>query len=512
MRHAEEIKNKGAFNMNELYINLGFNENPFSRYSAEEELDYLDKIYNTPKYYTSIYSDIKKGLSRFVIGERGIGKSALMFKLMKDLGDYRSFAVIIDQFDEIPLIDNGKELLVLIIRKLITMFSVTLLKNKDAINGLSKEEKEKLAFFINTFFESLSKTEFDELYNKAAKIKTKNFLKKIFNTFCLKPINIGISGVSDYISTTISKSLGLNYEISEEFYKAYVPELKLNKRGDKLDVLTLDYASIKGLLNELVGIIAKCNFQNVVIFFDKIDEYQSLGTNINNIAEFIRVLATDTSLLHMQNCSLVFVIWSKVKSKLNSLGVRFDKFKPVDVTWTDKELKAIIDDRLKYFSNQKIDLKRLLPDISCLDRLIKLAYKSPRHLIMLLSRIYDEQEMINSGSSLFSTEAIEKGILTFSKSFDFPTLYPGVASRKDYIVKVVNRLLRIGKLEFETKDIISVFKISSGSSNNDIKTMRGYGLIEEIASSGSPSKKYVVVEPRIKFLIEKNILSLDMPE
>ncbi len=498
--------------MNELYINLGFNENPFSRYSAEEELDYLDKIYNTPKYYTSIYSDIKRGLSRFVIGERGIGKSALMFKLMNDLGNYRTFAVIIDQFDGIPLIDNGKELIVLVIKRLITVFSITLLKNKEIINVLTKEDKEKLAFFINTFFESLSKTEFDELYNKATQLKTKNLFKRIFNAIFLKPINIGISGVSEYISTTISKSLGLNHEISEDFYKAYVPEMKLSKRGDKLDVMTLDYANIKGLLNELVGIITKCNFQNVVLFFDKIDEYQSLGTNINNIAEFIKVLATDTSLLHMQNCSFVFVVWSKVKNKLNSLGVRFDKFKPVDVTWTDKELKAIIDDRLKYFSNQKVDLKRLLPDISCLDKLINLAYKSPRHLIMLLSRIYDEQEMINSDVTSFSIEAVEKGILTFSKSFDFPTLYPGVASRKDYIVKVVNRLLRIGKLEFETKDIISVFKISSGSSNNDIKTMRGYGLIEEIATHGSPSKKYMVVEPRIKFLIEKNILSLDLPE
>lgn len=45
--------------MAELYKNMGFSENPFSRFSAEEEKDYLQEILVQPKYYPTIHSDIK---------------------------------------------------------------------------------------------------------------------------------------------------------------------------------------------------------------------------------------------------------------------------------------------------------------------------------------------------------------------------------------------------------------------------------------------------------------------
>lgn len=47
--------------MEELYINLGFNENPFSKYSAEEEKTYLGSIYETPRYYSTLLSEISEG-------------------------------------------------------------------------------------------------------------------------------------------------------------------------------------------------------------------------------------------------------------------------------------------------------------------------------------------------------------------------------------------------------------------------------------------------------------------
>jgi hypothetical protein len=43
--------------MIELYQSLGLNQNPFSKFSAEEELEYLKDIYVTPKYFNSLFSD-----------------------------------------------------------------------------------------------------------------------------------------------------------------------------------------------------------------------------------------------------------------------------------------------------------------------------------------------------------------------------------------------------------------------------------------------------------------------
>lgn len=54
--------------MNELYSALGFQGHPFARFSAEEENEYLNKIYVTPQYYPTIVSDICAGTSRFIFG------------------------------------------------------------------------------------------------------------------------------------------------------------------------------------------------------------------------------------------------------------------------------------------------------------------------------------------------------------------------------------------------------------------------------------------------------------
>lgn len=87
----------------ELYQSMGFNENPFNKYSAEEELKYLSEMYQKPTYYESLLSEISEGNSRYLLGERGIGKSALMYYLISDLKKKQIFAILIDEFDGIPI-------------------------------------------------------------------------------------------------------------------------------------------------------------------------------------------------------------------------------------------------------------------------------------------------------------------------------------------------------------------------------------------------------------------------
>lgn len=496
--------------MEDLYKEMGFTDNPFSRFSAEEELEYLKNIYVKPRYYNTIYRDIRDGASRFIIGERGIGKSALMFNLKKDFGD-KIFTIIIDEYGGIKVKDNQKEILLCTMEKMVTQLGVSLIKNKEVIRSFEKSDKEKLTFFINTFFKTLSKDEFEKLYDTTTKFKLKSKFAWVFNSFLLKPTNIFLSGVSEWFGSTVSRALGLP-PVTENFYKTYIPELIIKKVDKKEDILRLESFRIKELFYILVELIIKCNYENIVIFYDKIDEYQSLGINITNIAEFIKSIATDTNILQTPKCSFVLVIWSKVKDSLNSMGVRFDKFKPIDITWTDNELKKIIDKRLLHFSNNQLRLESILPNPTYITQLIQLAYKSPRHLIILLSRIYDEQEIIDSNVKQFSVDAIEKGMIVYAKSFDFPSLYPGEKGKKAYIVNVINRMLKVGKMEFKSSDLVSVFKVSTQSANNDIKIMREYGLIQEVDNEGSQGKRYCITEPRIKYLTNIGIKRLDLQE
>lgn len=489
--------------MEELYENMGFTSNPFSRFSAEEEKEYLEDIYIKPRYYRTVYNDIKDGASRFIIGERGIGKTALMLNLEQDLEKNNVFSVLIDEYDGIPNVDNKKQLLLLIMRKIVTKYAVYLLNNRSVVRKLDKSDREKIAFYIDNFFETLSQDEYERTKSTVTKYRQKRIFAQFFNFFLLKPINSIFSGASEWISTTVTKSLGLP-SVSDSFYKSYIPEISVTENQQKIEVDSLEYIRTKQLLKMLIDCIVKSGFNSVVVFFDKIDEYQNLGTNIQSIADFIKGIALDTGLLQTEKCAFVFVVWSKVRDELNSQGVRYDKFKPIDVTWSDDELKNILNRRLGFFSDNKVDMFSLLENDHT-DELLELANKSPRQLIVLMSRIYDEQEAENVQASVFSDAIVEKGIRQFVCNFDFPSLYPGEKGKKSYIVNVVNSILKIGKHEFGSSDLVAQKKYSSQAANNDIKIMKNYGLIEEKSEVSGHSKVYKVVDPIIRHMINRTI-------
>lgn len=490
----------------ELYKNLGFKDNPFSRFSAEEEREYLNDIFQTPKYFQTIYTDIKEGSTRFIVGERGIGKSALMFRLKERLESENVLTLLIDRYDNFKLEDNERDFLIETIKQLINFMSVFMFTQKETVKKLSKYDKEKLAFFISEFFDTLSQSELEKVYNNATKFKRTNFIKRVFNSLLLKPVNIIISATSETISTTVSKSLGYGSGISDEFYKSYIPEIELSGVRKKTNIIELlDVKKCKEFIEDILVIVKKIGFNKVAIFFDKIDEYPKLGGNISNITKFIKDITLDTDLLHIPDISFVFVIWSKVKNELNSNGVRFDKFKPIDITWTDEELKNIVEKRLSYFSNKSISIMNIIESEEDRAKVFYLAYKSPRHLIILLSRIYDEQAILNEKVKVFEVNALLRGYTSFITNFDYPSLYPGKSSKKDYIITVINKILRLKKLQFEVKDWTTEYKISPQKASNDIKIIREYALIIEIENPGQSTKKYEVVEPRMRYLIEKGI-------
>jgi predicted AAA+ superfamily ATPase len=90
----------------ELYERLKFNKNPFSTFSAEQERKFLDEVFIYPNNYNSLRSDIIENRSRFIIGARGIGKTALIYKIKREVEESNVFAVLIDDFEGIPVKNN----------------------------------------------------------------------------------------------------------------------------------------------------------------------------------------------------------------------------------------------------------------------------------------------------------------------------------------------------------------------------------------------------------------------
>lgn len=486
----------------ELFTSMGFEKNPFSKFSAEDEYKYLKEIYEVPKFYQTLMDEIAEGNSRYLLGERGIGKSALMFYLIEDLKNKDIYSILIDEYDEIPTKNNERELLTLIEKNVVTKLGVELLCDKSKIKKLKKDDREKLTFLINIFFKNISKHKVKELYEEVSKTKKKNFLKRLCNAFLIKPINTILSGATTVVGSTVSQALGLPVIDNNVVYLQFISEL--SERDSVRDCSKMNYKDLKEILRETALILGKLGYKKLIIFFDKIDEYAKLKSQIESIVEFIEPIVTDTSLIYSREFGFEFLLWSKLKEKMKEKQVRFDKTRPIDIDWSNDELKKILSRRLSFFSKNKVKMETIFSDGKILDRIIELANGSPRQMTMLLARIYDEQSKIDTNVTGFSEKAVQLGMNNFCQTFEYELFYPKMS-----IKDVVNRILKVGKIDFTISDLASATKKSQQTASNWIRTMKNVGFVEETEGVNSGrAKMYKVIEPKIQYMIENELIYL----
>ena len=491
--------------MTELHTSLGLIGDPFSHFSAEEEINYLKNIYINPKYYNSLRANLKNGSSRFIVGSRGSGKTALILSLFDTLSSDDTICIMFDAFDSVPKKDNEKHFIYQTIQKIIVQYCLCLEKHPHLLKKLDKFDKEKLAFFIEQFFKTISRREYENRVNRITKFKRINFIKQIWNYFFNKPINFLISGGVEILSDTVAKSLGLLKINSEDFFKNNLPSAELKNPKATSTLEDYDYQSLKEILSDLCLLIKKSGYKNVVVFFDKIDEFRTLNGAINDIATFIEPIVKDTQLLMNNNFSFVFSVWDEVKDALNSRGVRFDKFQPIDVSWSKEDLKSIIDKRVKYFSNNSKNTSDLLEKSHLLDEIISLSFRSPRDMLLIFSKIYQEQDNANSSSNVLTEESVKSGKLKFCKDYDYYSVYPSKRGSKADVTTNINRLLRIKKKVLKTNDFVSIAKMSTPTAISYIGILKNFNFIKELAEKDGNAPQYEVIDPKISHLIDSNV-------
>jgi hypothetical protein len=494
----------------ELYRQLGFSDNPFSTFSAEEEKAFLNEIYINPLFYETLKSDLIKGHSRFILGARGIGKTALLLQLKTVLDKENAFTIIIDEFDGVPVKNNQIEFTRLIIERLITYYCIKISKNASGIKKLDKHQKEKLSFIIKEFFQTLSQSQYKKLYNKADNYQKRNALKNIWNYFFNRPVNFLISGGIEIVAETARKAMGLPSTDGKEFYKNYVPELTLEQieRETRPERFLNNFKALKEILNDLSEIIKSSGYATTIVFFDKIDEYTKLNSSISAVAEFLDDFLKDTTILMNKSYSLVFSIWDVLRPELTNSGVRFDKIKPIDITWQTDHLKEILDKRIGYFSAGKKKIKDIILSDNKLNEIIALSNNSPRYLFRQLSYIYDQQAEISTNSKVLTDEAIDKGQLVYSRSFEYYAIYPTKRGSKEDILTNINRLLKIGKTTVMTKDFVEAFKVSIPTAISYIRIVQEYNLVKELTETDGGAKMYEILDPVIKHLIKYGITEI----
>ena len=193
--------------------------------------------------------------------------------------------------------------------------------------------------------------------------------------------------------------------------------------------------------------------------------------------------------------------------------MRFDKFQDIDISWRDEELEHIIDKRLYYYSIDKrvpVTLRSLISFDNDRKTILSLAGGSPRSLISLMSRLYDE-EMGNAAANgnvvSFSSATISTGLVEFCRRFDYESLQPSKVSDKNNYYNWLNKVLLMKKPYFTISEICSVFNIKATTARTYISQMEKLGIISPDASGGDDTI-YRTTDPRINYLMSRGVLSL----
>lgn len=300
------------------------------------------------------------------------------------------------------------------------------------------------------------------------------------------------------VGSTVCKALGLPIVDNNIVYLQFISEL--NENSQSKDYLKMNYKNLKEVIRETAHIIEKLGYKKLVVFFDKIDEYTKLKSQIDSIVEFIEPITTDTSLIYSSELGFEFLLWNKLKEKMKEKQVRFDKSRPIDINWDKDEMKKMLSRRLSYFALHKSNVNVILGSEQQLDKIIEMANGSPRQLTMLLSRIYEEQSKINNSANAFSEEAVRLGMQNFSQTFEYELFFPGMS-----IKDVVNRILKVGKIKFSISDLASATKKSPQTASNWIRTMKNVGFVEEMEGDSGKTKIYKVTDPKIIYMIENKL-------
>jgi len=98
-------------------LGLGLDRYPFSVFTAEEEKDFLRIAFVRPVAYSPAIQAAKEGKNIFIYGERGTGKTALIFELVSERSKTATVAQI-SNFSALPIVPKLSDIYALYISTL----------------------------------------------------------------------------------------------------------------------------------------------------------------------------------------------------------------------------------------------------------------------------------------------------------------------------------------------------------------------------------------------------------
>lgn len=497
-----------AIEFDEFTRGLGLDKYPFSVFTAEEEQDFLRVAFVRPLAYSPAIQAAKEGKNIFLYGERGTGKTALLFELVNERS--KSAKVIpVSDFADLPKIPERADVYGLYVSALAGMIFRQLLPQMSNLfldrPRLDRDDKVLLSYLLRNHTTTMSRAALQDDMRRLQHGRIKRGAAWLFNLFRGVANQAARTGV-DIVSQTIRKSLGLPEHSADEANSAkdYFERIELQVDSDfddgKANLL---------LLKKTVAFCHKLGLKPITLVLDRIDEDPRLRNDSAVIADFLRPFLVENEIFYGSDLQFIFSIWSIPFQNVKS-DFRANKFCVEQVQWRDHELVSVMNKRLQFHSAGKVSSHTgLIGDPGFFTaNVLPLANGNPRDLWQLMNHVIREQYQLDPTANKVSTAAMQAGMYSFIKGFSYYEYYPRKIDARANSLDVYSYIAHLRKL------VVCKFTISSltnaagtgSATTNYVVGMEGIGLIRKCEEKGpNGATLYEVKDPKVRFAIENRI-------
>lgn len=473
---------------------------PFNLYTAENEQEYADRLFVRADNYDSIKGSYEGNRSIIVRGNRGIGKTALLFDLQRGVNSKEHFLCMIDDYSMLNIEPKTEEYYNLIIRNMGACFFEYLIGNTKKLKKLNRNERIFLSMILSQYTTSTTKTILAQKIEAIQLSKTRKLIKKYINLIRFI-FNYGLTTGVNIVNDALRNYYTLLPPVKEDEIRNLLPTIKLDIDTD-FERIDASY----NLIIQLCNILKKIGYSRITIIFDKFDEDGRMKNNAETVSKFLIPLLSDNKILENQNVQLIISVW-EIPFKRILTEVRTQKYFCPLLSWSIESLEKALNQRLSVFSDGKVvNYKFIFEDSvqrESIDEIFGLSNGNPRDLWHVLNCIFLKQYEVDSNSNKISENAIKAGIVEFVKGFNFYEYYPRNPKAKSNsmdIYSYIKHLMKLNTIEF-TKNQLNIQANTGSSTNNYVVGMENIGLVVNTGVKNNGGVLYRINDPKIIYPI-----------
>lgn len=483
------------------YKSLGLQSYPFSKFTAESEIDKGEKIYKKPTNY-SVISELISGSSIIISGERGSGKTALNLDIGRRKDSKNTLLVRLEEFSRLVEGYDHEALYHYITEVISGQFFKEMSFSPNTLWKYDKDERIHLSFYLHNYVSTSTKNQLRDQIKIVQNSLLKRASIRIYNT-CRLALNYGMKATTKAFSDAITKHFSALPEFdngNSEYFAKLEAEVDESFTAEEKSYHYMD---------KLCSLILKSKINQIIILIDKIDEDPRFKNDAERIASFIEGIASNNKIMVNDKFNVVLFAWSTPLNTVRS-NIRTQKISFQQLSWTPQGLKEAAGKRLKAFSNGEVcSLEPIFEKSSynAIDDLISMCNENPRDLWHLLDKTITSQFEIDSSSKI-TNDAVNSGIEKFVRQFNYYEYYPRKSNARADSMDIYSYIKHLMKLNSNTftKNRLNEAAGTGGSTNNYVISMENMGLIRKTGNKDTQGGViYEIRDPKVRYAREHGI-------